>query len=184
MINLIVARNSKNVIGQGTKIPWHCSEDFKHFKETTSGHIIAMGRKTFESLPKVLPNRIHYALTQDKTWTVPVGFNVDEIRKETSQVFMYRSIEGLVKDYKENVTREAAENKELFIVGGGTIYQEFLNRDLIDRVYLSKIYDDSDGDFFLSNEFDFPKWQLVSREDRGSFCLFIYDRIRNKGLNG
>ncbi|MDZ5033959.1 dihydrofolate reductase, partial [Clostridium perfringens] len=70
MLSIIVAKANNDVIGGDNKLLWHISEDLKRFKEITSGNTIIMGRKTFESLPKILPNRHHIIITRDKNFKV------------------------------------------------------------------------------------------------------------------
>lgn len=98
----IAATSLNNVIGYKNKIPWYLPEDFKHFKETTQGNVILMGRKTFESLPKLLPNREHWVLTRNKVCNGVVNIN---------------DINNLPK---------VPENKKLFVIGGEQIYKIFL----------------------------------------------------------
>ena len=122
MLSIIVAKASNDVIGSDNKLLWHISDDLKRFKEITSGHTIIMGRKTFESLPKVLPNRHHIVITRDKS------FKVDSPDVE------------VIND----INRFENSKEEVFIIGGGEIYKAFLPNS--DKIYLTRVYKDFNGD--------------------------------------
>lgn len=126
MLSIIVAVASNDVIGGDNQLLWHISKDLKRFKEITSGHTIIMGRKTFESLPKVLPNRHHIVITRDKDYKV-----------DSNEVEVVNDINSIVDRY-ENSTEES------FIIGGGEIYKSLLPKS--DKLYLTKVYKDFNGD--------------------------------------
>ncbi len=126
MLSIIVAVASNDVIGGDNELLWHISKDLKRFKEITSGHTIIMGRKTFESLPKVLPNRHHIVITRDKDY-----------KADSAEVEVVNDINSIV-DRFENSTEEA------FIIGGGEIYKSLLPKS--DKLYLTKVYKDFKGD--------------------------------------
>ncbi|MBS5951527.1 MAG: dihydrofolate reductase [Clostridium sp.] len=126
MLSIIVAKASNDVIGGDNKLLWHISEDLKRFKSITSGNTIIMGRKTFESLPKVLPNRHHIVITRDK------NFKVD-----SPDVEVINDIDSIIARF-ENSTEEA------FVIGGGEIYKALLPNTK--KLYLTRIYKDFHGD--------------------------------------
>lgn len=126
MLSIIVAVAQNNVIGGDNRLLWHVSNDLKRFKEITSGHTMIMGRKTFESLPGVLPNRRHIIITRDKNYTV-----------DNPNVEVIHSIEEIINRY-ENTPEEA------FIIGGGEIYKQLIHN--VDKIYLTKILKDYEGD--------------------------------------
>lgn len=141
MLSIIVAiAASNNAIGKDNSLLWHISEDLKRFKEITSNHKILMGRKTFESLPGILPNREHIILTRDK------NFNVD-----SDKVTIINNIEDAIKYYKDS-------NEEIFIIGGGEIYKEFL--PLANKLYLTKVYKDFDADTFFP-QINLDEWKVI-----------------------
>ena len=107
MISIIVAKAQNNIIGGNNKLLWHISDDLKRFKEITSGNIIIMGRKTFESLPGVLPNRKHIILTRDKNFSV-----------DNENVEVIHNADQIINNYKNSPV-------EAFIIGGGEIYKEY-----------------------------------------------------------
>ena len=126
MISIIVATAQNNIIGGDNKLLWHISEDLKRFKKITSHNTIIMGRKTFESLPGVLPNRKHVILTRDKNYSV-----------DNPNVEIIHSKEEIINRFKDSPV-------EVFIIGGGQIYNEFL--PYADKLYLTKVLKDFEGD--------------------------------------
>lgn len=120
MISTIVAKSRNNSIGYDDKLLWHISEDLKRFKEITTNKTIIMGRKTFESLPKVLPNRKHIVLTRDKNFKV-----------ESDMV-------TVINDFNYVIEKFNNSEEEVFIIGGGEIYSLFL--PYTKKLYLTRIY--------------------------------------------
>lgn len=131
MISAIAAIGKENrVLGNKGKIPWYIPEDFAHFKQTTMGHPIIMGRKTFETFPKPLPGRTHIVVTRDASYTVP------------EEVFTATSIESAIEKAKEQPGSD-----EIFIIGGGQIYTAAL--PYTDRLYLTLVDGNFEGDTFF-----------------------------------
>ena len=126
MLSIIVAISKNNVIGNDNKLIWHISEDLKRFKEITSGKTILMGRKTFESLPGILPNRKHIILTRDNNFTV-----------DSNAVEIIHNFDELLNMYSKS-------EEEVFIIGGGEIYKQLLPH--ASKLYLTKINKDFNGD--------------------------------------
>ena len=137
MIFLIVAIAKNNIIGNDNKLIWHISDDLKRFKEITTGKTMIMGRKTFESLPGILPNRKHVILTRDK------NFNVN-----SDSVIIFNDFNDLIEKYSKC-------EEEVFVIGGGEIYKQML--PYADKLYLTKINKDFSGDTYFPefNENDF-----------------------------
>ena len=145
MFSIIVAIANKNIIGGDNKLLWHISEDLKRFKSITTGHTIVMGRKTFESFPKPLPNRHHVVLTRDKNYKV-----------DSDQVTVINDIETVMKTYENS-------GSEIFIIGGGEIYNLFL--PYCNKLYLTKIKEDFEGDTYFP-EINYNEWTITeSSED-------------------
>lgn len=147
IISMILAVSKNWCIGQNGKLPWHLSDDLKLFKEKTMGHHILMGRKTFDSLPGILPGRKHLVLTSR------------ELNSDSASVIP-------VASFKEAVmTANANKETELFIAGGASLYNGF--REHVDRIYLSVVDTRIEGDTFIdpieqgqyeiTNEFTFKK---------------------------
>lgn len=116
MINIIVAMSLNSVIGIDNSLPWHIPEDLKYFKQTTMNHTVVMGRKTFESIGKLLPNRKNIILTRNKEYNVPGAYTVDNVRDCLSML---------------------PDTEEVFIIGGEEIYKEFL--PYVDKLYITHI---------------------------------------------
>ncbi len=113
---IIVAMDKNRVIGKDGKIPWHLPNDLKHFRELTMGHVIIMGRKTFESIGKPLPGRVNVVLTRQKNYA-PQGVVVHHSLEDALSVF--------------------ADSPKVFIIGGAEIYREAL--PLMDKLYVTEI---------------------------------------------
>lgn len=129
MLSIIVAIAKNNVIGSDNKLIWHISEDLKRFKEITSGKTIVMGRKTFESLPGVLPNRKHVILTRDKNF---------KVNSECVEI---------IYDFEELLNKYNNSDDEVFIIGGGETYKQLLPYS--NKLYLTKINKDFNGDTYF-----------------------------------
>ena len=143
MLSIIVAVSKNNVIGKDNKLIWHLPEDLKRFKMITSGKNIIMGRKTFESLGRILPNRKHIILCND------MEMNINDDR-----VLILDDISRL-KDYIDS-------DEENFVIGGATIYK--LLMPLCDKLYITHIDEEFDGDVYFP-EIDFSIWKKLSVED-------------------
>ena len=162
MLSLIVAKAKNNIIGRNNSLIWHLPDDLKRFKALTTGHTIIMGRRTFESLGRVLPNRHHVILCNDMEMNVD-NENV-EILKDISEL----------KDYMEN-------DEENFIIGGATIYK--LLMPYCSKMYITEIDKDFEGDVSFP-EIDKKIWKETSREqgpDDGEnnfkYDYVIYEKI-------
>lgn len=142
MLSIIVAIANENVIGKDNKLIWHLPEDLKRFKEITSGHKIIMGRKTFESLGRVLPNRKHIILCNDMQMDID-NENV-EILDDISKLDKYIN-----------------SDEECFVIGGATIYK--LLMPYANKMYITKINQDFEGDVWFPEIKD-AEWEEVSRE--------------------
>ena len=147
LVSLIVAASTNNVIGNDIDLIWHLPNDMRFFKETTRGHHVIMGRKNFESIPhnfRPLPNRTNIIITRQSNYIAEGCVVVNSIEQ---------GIE-LAKNNGEH---------ELFVIGGGQIYDMALKQELIDRVYLTEIHHSFDGDTFFPKLSD--QWKEVQRED-------------------
>lgn len=140
IVSIIVAVANNNAIGGNNQLLWHISADLKRFKAITSGHAIVMGRKTYESIGRPLPNRQNIVITRNRELTLP-GADV---------------VESVV------AAKAVATGEELFIIGGGEIYRQTMV--LADRIYLTRIWADYKADTFFP-EIDLRIWKEVSRED-------------------
>lgn len=142
MLSIIVAIANKNVIGKDNTLIWHLPEDLKRFKTITSGKTIIMGRRTFESLGRVLPNRKHIVLCND------MEMNIDNENVE---------IVGDIKCLDKYINSD----EENFIIGGATIYR--LLMPYANKMYITKINQDFDGDAFFP-EIKEEEWEIINTE--------------------
>ncbi|WP_143318090.1 dihydrofolate reductase [Clostridium sp. HBUAS56017] len=140
MLSIIVAKAENNVIGGDNKLLWHISEDLKRFKGITTNHTIIMGRKTFESLPKVLPNRHHVIITRDANYKV-----------DSDQVTILHDLNEVLDKYENS-------EEEVFIIGGGEIYN--LLFPYCKKLYLTKINKNFEGDTYFPN-INFNEWGVI-----------------------
>ncbi len=166
IISLIVAASENNVIGRDGGIPWHLSDDFKFFREKTKGHPIIMGRKNYESIGRVLPDRRNIIISRQ------TDFQVEGCETVSS---LDEAINLASKDEKE----------EIFVIGGGQIYEMAMS--LADRIYLTRVHTELEGDVFFP-EVSKDEWEEVSCEEHSadekhnhSFTIYVYER-RHKGV--
>lgn len=131
MISLIAVVGKNNELGKNNSLIWHLPNDLKFFKEVTSGHVVVMGRNTFKSLPKVLPNRTNVVLTTSLE-TVPEG------------VIIFKNINDVMNKYKD-----------FFVIGGASIYKQFI--EYADNIYLTEVDKKADADTFFPS-FDKTKY--------------------------
>lgn len=140
MITMIAAAGENNALGKDNDLVWHLPDDFKRFKQITTGHPIVMGRKTFESFPKLLPNRLHIIITRNKDFQA----------------------EGAVVVNSLTDALEAAKNDpQPFIIGGGEIYR--LGMEVSDCIELTRVHGEFEADAFFP-EIDTAHWELVKEE--------------------
>ena len=142
MLSIIVAKAKNNIIGKENKLIWHLPDDLKHFKDLTTGHTIIMGRKTFESLGRVLPNRKHIVFSQNP------DFKVNDENVEIVHSMLQ------IQEYIEN-------EQENFVIGGAMIYN--LLMPYVSKMYVTKIEKDFEGDAFFPR-IDENIWEEISRE--------------------
>ena len=142
MLSIIVAKAKNNIIGKDNNLIWHLPEDLKRFKELTTGHTIIMGRKTFESLGRVLPNRKHIVFTQNP------DFKVDDENVEIVHSLLQ------IQEYIES-------EEEVFVIGGAMIYG--LLMPYVTKMYITQINQDFEGDVFFP-KVNPEKWEIIDRQ--------------------
>jgi len=140
MIIMIAAAAENNALGKDNDLLWHLPDDFKRFKTLTSGHYIIMGRKTFESFPKPLPNRTHVIITHQKD---------------------YQPENCIVVNTIDEAIAACPEDQDNFIIGGGQIYE--LALPLADIIELTRVHGTFEADAYFP-EFSTDEWQLVEEE--------------------
>lgn len=161
ILTIIVAASTNNAIGLNNTLIWHLSDDLKRFKKLTNGHYIIMGRKTFESFPKPLPNRTHVVISHQSAYKVPAG------------VILVNSLSDAI-DVSKN-------DPQPFIIGGGQIYKQALT--LVNKIELTRVHDNFDGDTFFP-EIDLSVWKETENKfhkkddkHKHDFSFITYERI-------
>ena len=161
-LSIIVAVANNNVIGRDNKLPWKLSTDLKRFKDLTMGHHVIMGRKTFDEIRKPLPGRTNVVVTRN------VDFNPEGVA-------VARSVDEAVRK------AEATADPEIFIIGGAEIIRQTLH--MADRMYLTRVHAEPEGDTFFPDFDDVNEWQLVDAEhyeadekNEHPFSFLTYER--------
>ena len=156
------------VIGKNNKLPWNLPEDMKYFREKTKGHVMIMGRKTFESFGgKPLPNRFHIVITRNPDYK----FEHPQVQVVQDMKMAMELAHMLTEKYKTKF------GDEVFIVGGGEIYKQSM--DLIDRLYLTVIDQDFEGDAKFP-EFDTAQFKLtqdIEKNEPMKYHFRVYERL-------
>ena len=158
MLSIIVAIAKNNAIGKDNQLLWHISEDLQYFRQVTSGHTVIMGRKTFESIGKPLPNRKNIVVSC--TLTPQEGIIVVSSITEALQ--------------------HAVKEPEVFVIGGGAIYRETF--PLAQKLYITQVHENYEGDTFFP-AIDVAEWQEIARTDftngaqfPHAFSFIVYER--------
>lgn len=152
-MNIIVGIGKDGLIGKGNALPWSVPEDLKNFKRLTSGNVVIMGLRTFESIgSKPLPNRINIVLNFEKL-DLPV--------------------DAVCTSIPEAIEKAKTYGKDIFIMGGMSIYKQFL--PLVDKLYISHIEGEYEGDVFFP-EYDRSEWEVEKEEQMPGFLFRIYRR--------
>jgi dihydrofolate reductase len=141
IISIVVAVSKNNVIGKDNQLLWKLSDDLKRFKKLTTNHCIVMGRKTYDSIGKALPNRTNIIITKNK------NFHVDD-------AIILHNIQDVIEYAKSK------NETELFIIGGGEIYKQAL--EITNKIYLTKVDVDIDGDTFF--HYNTQEWRICYEE--------------------
>lgn len=138
MISLIAAVADNSVIGHDNSLPWKLKRDLQRFKEITEGHPIIMGRKTYESIGRPLPNRANIILTRDESY----------------------SADGCTVVHSKEAALNEAQDKEVFVIGGEMIYRLFM--DTADKLYITHVHADIEGDTHFP-EIDDTVWKSTEQ---------------------
>lgn len=164
MTTIVVAMGEKNEIGFENQLLWHLPKDLKHFKDITSGHPVIMGRKTYESIGKALPNRTNIVVSRKKDWFE----------------------EGIliVGSLKEAIKFAKKIDEEVFIIGGGNIYEQTM--DIVDKLEVTLVKADLEADTFFP-KIDVKIWKKTNEtchekdEKNGyDFCFQTFERIKKE----
>lgn len=161
MIIIVAAAAENNALGKDNDLPWHLPDDFRHFKQLTSGHHIIMGRKTFESFPSPLPNRTHIVISRQADYNPEGCIVVSSLQEAYNRV---------------------PDGEDAYVIGGGQIFA--LAMADADRVELTRVHTEIEADVFFP-EIDFDQWTL-SREawhaadERHAFAFTFQTWERNR----
>lgn len=166
-LSLVVAMSENRVIGRGNKLPWHLPADLKYFKKLTTGHVVIMGRKTFESIGcKPLSNRPTVVVTSDRQFAAPgahVAGSLDAALRQACEI-------------------TGDPERELFILGGSQVFREAL--PIADRLYVTVVHAHIEGDTYFP-EYDLNQWKLTSHERREAdhenayaMSFQVHERVR------
>lgn len=142
MITLVVAMNKDNVIGVNNQLPWHIPEDLKYFKQVTLGKPILMGRKTFDSIGRVLPGRANIVITRDLAW-------------QHAGVEVFNCVEKALKSFESEC--------EVCIIGGGEIFNLLL--PLADKLHITIVDVEVEKPTAFFPQINYAKWEQVAREE-------------------
>ncbi|MBJ60128.1 MAG: diacylglycerol kinase [Flavobacteriales bacterium] len=156
VVSLIVAVSENKVIGKDNNLVWHLPADMKFFKDTTKGHFVIMGRRNYESIPhryRPLPKRTNVIVTRQ-----------DDYKAEGCLIV--NSVEAAIE------LAQKAGDKEPFVIGGGQIYKYAIKNNLVDRIYLTKVHTEIDGDTYF-DDLD-GSWKLVNTDFHPSDEKHIY----------
>lgn len=159
-LTLIAAAAENNALGKDNQMIWHLPDDFKRFKQLTTGHYIIMGRKTFESFPQPLPNRTHVIITRQGD---------------------YKAEGCIVVNSLEEAIKTCPQDEEVFVIGGGEIYKQSI--DIADKVELTRVYGtlpEADAYFPV---IDPAKWTITEevfhpKDDKHAFDMAFQTYIK------
>jgi len=162
MLSIIVAKAKNNVIGKDNQLIWNLPEDLKRFKSMTENHTIIMGRKTFESLGRVLPNRKHIVFSQNPDFQV----NDENVEVVHSMLQIQQYIES---------------EEEAFVIGGAMIYGLLMPH--VTKMYITQINENFEGNIIFP-KFDTEKWEVIDREEgiKDENNKFDYEYITYKKI--
>ena len=172
MFSLIVAGGKNNEIGKNNQLLWHIPEDLKNFKKITTGKTVIMGKNTYESIGKPLPNRVNIVLSRN---FLEIGKKISEDRKkyenETTKLEFLDDFQKVIEKYKDFP-------EEVFIIGGGEIYKKSLELGIITRIYMSHVdFSDDEADTYFP-EIDWEKWVTLTEENYDGWKFCIYEKIK------
>lgn len=156
-IIIIVAVAENGVIGKANgDLPWQVNEDFQHFKNTTLGYPIVMGRKSFEALGKPLKGRENIVVTHNK-----------KLKYDFENVWIFFSLNSAI-DYCKTLNKE-----KIFITGGGDIYKQAIS--FVDEMIISHMKFEAEGEVKFP-KFDINDWEVISKDEREKFEIVTYSR--------
>ena len=160
-VSMVVAQGPKGEIGLGNKLLWHIPEDLKNFKKITTGKMIVMGRKTFESIGRPLPDRANVVITRDES------FKPDGVIVINDPMMAF----DLALEAEDDL---GVEDFEMVVIGGGEIFNFFM--PYTHKIYLSEVQYEGAADAFFP-AIDFKEWEVEKQENFKDFTFKILNRI-------
>lgn len=161
ILSIIVAADENNVIGKDNQLIWHLPADLKHFKNLTTGHHCIMGRKTFESIGRPLPNRTFIIITRNKE---------------------YKAEGCIIVNSLQEATQAVTNDNETFIIGGAEIYRQALQH--VDKIYLTRIHDEFEGDTHFpelsENEWELSESKHMEPDGKNKYACSFQVYLRKK----
>lgn len=148
-LSIIVALGDNHVIGCNNQLPWHLPADLKHFKALTTGKPVVMGRKTWESLGRPLPNRLNIVVTHQADFSA-----------EGAEVFL--SLEAALQ--RANDWAIAQQQQEIMLIGGAQLYKHAMDEGVVDNLYITRVHLSPEGDAWFP-EWDTSVWVKMSSQD-------------------
>lgn len=162
MFSIIVAIGKNNEIGKNNKLLWHIPEDLKKFKKITLGKTVVMGKNTYESIGKPLPNRYNIVLTKNLK-SFPNNCN--------EKLEICDNFSKIVEKYKNS-------DEEVFIIGGAQVYKKTLELKIIEKLYISHIdFSDNEADVYFP-EIDYNVWKKVEEEKYSGWKFCVYKKVK------
>jgi dihydrofolate reductase len=152
IISLIAAVAKNGVIGGGNTLLWNLPADMKHFRDKTRGHTVIMGRKTYESIGRPLPDRKNIVITRDTNY---YRDDIDVVNSLEDALRLASLEQG--KEFEEN-----QDEVEVFVIGGGEIYKQAIEK--ANKLYITEVHQDFDGDTLFPH-IDKTMWEEIKRED-------------------
>lgn len=165
-LSIIVALGDNHVIGCNNQLPWHLPADLKHFKSLTTGKPVVMGRKTWESLGRPLPNRLNIVVTHQPDFCAK-GAEV------------YLSLEAALQRANEWATRQ--QQHEVMLIGGAQLYKHAMDEGLVDNLYITRVHLLPEGDAWFP-EWDTAVWaktdsqDFQAEEDKPSYTIEVWKK--------
>lgn len=162
MFSIIVAIGNNNEIGKNNKLLWHIPEDLKKFKEITQGKTVIMGRNTYESIGKPLPDRHNIVFSKD----LKLFSNNYNEKLEICDNFS-----EIVKKYENS-------DEEIFIIGGAQVYKKALESGIVEKLYISHIdFSDDQADTYFS-EIDYNMWKKIEEDEYAGWKFCVYKKMK------
>lgn len=143
---IVVAISTNYAIGKDNDLLWRLPDDFRFFKQVTLDHVVILGRKTFDSLPGLLPRRTFVIITRQKDYQAPEGHHAVHSLEEALELCAVKR-----------------QEKEVYIIGGGTIYKESLDKGLVDKMHITEVMADIEGADTFFPDYDKVEWKETER---------------------